>query len=553
MRWVDCENGLDANHGFSPQCPMRSLNAAIDRMPRHAPTELRLLPGTCPSEGGIRLLESTDVIGSEKEATVVEDTFLLSGRESCQVAGRDTHRFTDVTIGGIQNVASGKGWCLDGAVTLLRARATGPISIHYGVVGHALLTPWRTPTWRTSAWGWAEACSRSAHASATSALAGQEEGSIVVSDCEFRSLGVSERVEGWVSRSTFRGNGGTAFFRDADTDPNYSAELRVSDCLFEGYDRHAWVSLCEGCAGVELVRNTFVGADRDALELHGGPVAVVGNAFFDIGGAAVRADEGSPVLVSHNNFDAVGSALCAGATCYATGSEVDDAGYGQGNLDVPSGFAGPGDYRLTSQSALIDAGDPLDQILGIDRDGFPRPVDGNGDTVAVQDIGAYEFTDLDHDGFDTRLDNCPALANPGQEDADTDGVGDACDNCPSVLNEDQADADADTRGDLCDNCPYESNASQADGDADSSGDACDNCPLLSNPLQEDVEGDHVSDLRQLPGGVRHRPVGHERRWRRGSLRSGRWADLSRPARPTTRPSTGRPSRASRAGTCTWGA
>ena len=38
--------------------------------------------------------------------------------------------------------------------------------------------------------------------------------------------------------------------------------------------------------------------------------------------------------------------------------------------------------------------------------------------------------DADEDGVDNSEDNCPAVANPDQEDGDGDGTGDACDNCP---------------------------------------------------------------------------------------------------------------------------
>jgi hypothetical protein len=59
-------------------------------------------------------------------------------------------------------------------------------------------------------------------------------------------------------------------------------------------------------------------------------------------------------------------------------------------------------------------------------------------------------SDEDGDGIPNTLDNCPATANPGQEDGDTDGVGDICDNCLLVANTDQRDTDADGFGNLCD-------------------------------------------------------------------------------------------------------
>jgi len=57
--------------------------------------------------------------------------------------------------------------------------------------------------------------------------------------------------------------------------------------------------------------------------------------------------------------------------------------------------------------------------------------------------------DSDGDGICDDRDNCPAKANPLQEDLDGDGVGDACDNCPTVANPDQKDSDSNGVGDAC--------------------------------------------------------------------------------------------------------
>ena len=124
--------------------------------------------------------------------------------------------------------------------------------------------------------------------------------------------------------------------------------------------------------------------------------------------------------------------------------------------------------------------------------------------------------DTDSDGIPDDVDNCPLIANAGQEDADGDGIGDVCDdctdvdgdgygdpgflantcmedNCPSISNPGQEDADGDGIGDVCDDC--------TDSDGDGFGDpgylanTCldDNCPVNPNPGQEDTNMDGIGD------------------------------------------------------------
>ncbi len=101
--------------------------------------------------------------------------------------------------------------------------------------------------------------------------------------------------------------------------------------------------------------------------------------------------------------------------------------------------------------------------------------------------------DVDSDGIDQHLDNCPGVSNADQADADSDGLGDACDNCPALNSPNGADSDSDGRGDACDNCPYQPNLDQADADSDGVGDACDNCPNLATPDTSDWDGDGVGN------------------------------------------------------------
>ena len=144
--------------------------------------------------------------------------------------------------------------------------------------------------------------------------------------------------------------------------------------------------------------------------------------------------------------------------------------------------------------------------------------------------------DLDGDGLNNDVDNCPYIVNPGQEnsgpnsgpgtagdacrDTDSDGVLDVTDNCPVDYNPNQANNDADANGgdacdadddndsvpDATDNCQFTPNVDQSNIDLDSVGDVCDddmdgdgvynwgdNCPATPNSDQRNTDGDGLGD------------------------------------------------------------
>ena len=96
--------------------------------------------------------------------------------------------------------------------------------------------------------------------------------------------------------------------------------------------------------------------------------------------------------------------------------------------------------------------------------------------------------DMDADGIEDSLDNCPFVANPEQADADADHQGDACDSCPT--SRPTRDRDNDGIDDACDPCPI---GGPHDEDLDGFVDACDACPGVPNADQSDGDADGVGD------------------------------------------------------------
>jgi gliding motility-associated-like protein len=137
----------------------------------------------------------------------------------------------------------------------------------------------------------------------------------------------------------------------------------------------------------------------------------------------------------------------------------------------------------------------------------------------IQAISFAAITDIDADGIDDAIDNCPSTPNADQADTDGDGVGDVCDNCINTSNATQLDTDGDGIGNDCDTdddgdgvpdtsdvFPLDSTEStdtdgdgtgdNADTDNDNDGvlDTLDNCLYMPNADQLDTDADGIGNV-----------------------------------------------------------
>jgi MYXO-CTERM domain-containing protein len=206
---------------------------------------------------------------------------------------------------------------------------------------------------------------------------------------------------------------------------------------------------------------------------------VLHNTIIGSTGYGVMVDAGTGDMVEKSELHLIAGNLVTGGesgiSVLIEGAEVlynnaygNTADYlvetsGDGELDASNISSDPlyidadsGDYSLLVDSPCIDAG--WDGELGdSDYDGFDRVVDGDGDEVAIADIGAFEFNgycpDADGDGYqddcgqeeDVDCDDTNADVNPGATEIWYDGIDQDCDG-----NDDDQDGDGFAEADDCD-------------------------------------------------------------------------------------------------------
>ncbi len=220
-----------------------------------------------------------------------------------------------------------------------------------------------------------------------------------------------------------------------------------------------------------------VESDHDIICLHASDSSVAGLVSSDV--IVTDGDERYPEIahVFGNTFIAV---FWRGDSLFSVTTE--DAGV---TWEEPTPVVGPNvdlfpqEYYVVGEYRSFDLVDKGRKLIW----SYQQYKDPDS-TILINwmDLAA-PVPDADDDGVPDEIDNCPTIANPGQEDLDLDNVGDVCDNCPSHSNLDQTNSDGDSYGDACDNCITVDNEDQADYNSDGIGDAC--CCITRGDINDD--------------------------------------------------------------------
>jgi hypothetical protein len=170
------------------------------------------------------------------------------------------------------------------------------------------------------------------------------------------------------------------------------------------------------------------------------------------------------------------------------------------NINSDPQFLKDGDYHLKTDSPCVDAGDNnAPNIPQKDIEGKVRIWDGNNDSVAVVDIGAYENqpNDSDGDGLIDSIENT-TCTDPNNADTDNDGIPDGVEdaNLNGILDPGETDpCNLDSDGDgIQDGTELGYTLDDIGADTDTSVFQPDLDPnTTTDPLNKDTDGDSLND------------------------------------------------------------
>ena len=191
--------------------------------------------------------------------------------------------------------------------------------------------------------------------------------------------------------------------------------------------------MCDFDAYPDIVNNTLVDNAPSAVALHYDATPFIANNIIVGSACGIREyDTSVSASAALNNALQNGiNVLDRTMTPFYTAEEVNSIeGYSSNIVADPLLTS---NYHLQQGSPCIDAGEN-DDAPEADFEGDPRPMDGNGDDVAICDIGADEYgphPDSDGDGISDIDEGAPGRDTDGDgtpdyldTDSDGDGVSD---------------------------------------------------------------------------------------------------------------------------------
>jgi len=282
---------------------------------------------------------------------------------------------------------------------------------------------------------------------------------VKIKECTFlNGGGIEVRLDSGtitVTNNIFSGNSGVwgggikTYLRSKGT-------ITITNNIFSENLAKDYTNPFNGCGGgvfaylhsgtITITNNVFSRNSADEagglyVDLASGTVTITNNTFLensatqDGGGVCARLYYDSAVLNIYNNIffnntanigddlhigcdlngNGIGSIInlynnnLSGNADFDTGqsedlfiTETDNYSHG-GNIQEDPLFvdAKNGDFHLQSTSPCIDTGtNDAPYLPERDKDGKPRIIDGNGDEIAIVDMGAYEFGDICEGDFD---------------------------------------------------------------------------------------------------------------------------------------------------------